>query len=107
MPSMNLTQARVAEAATDYRDLVVEAFTRLCGALDEATISWLLASTRLVHIQVGDTLYRQGEPGDCLHIVLTGRLEVRVTRQEGKERIDQKPTGNSFYKLFSIFVSDA
>jgi predicted acylesterase/phospholipase RssA/CRP-like cAMP-binding protein len=97
------TQHNGAEAATDYRDLLVEAFTRLCGALDEATIDWLLAATRLVHIQFGDTLYRQGEPGDRLHIVLTGRLEIRATQQEGQERIVAYPQPGDVVGEIALF----
>jgi predicted acylesterase/phospholipase RssA/CRP-like cAMP-binding protein len=70
---------------------------------DEETIRWLVAVTGLVHIQVGDTLYQQGEPGDCLHIVLTGRLEVRVTRQEGKERIVAYPQPGDVVGEMALF----
>lgn len=62
------------------------AITRLCGTLDAASLATLLAHTSLVRIRVGDTLYRQGEPGEDLHIVLTGRLQVRVAAGDGTER---------------------
>jgi len=100
---MSSSQTSMVEAFSDYRDLMAEAFTRLCGALDDETISWLLSLTRLVHIQAGDTLYRQGEPGDCLHIVLTGRLEVRVIRPEGNERIVAYPQPGDVVGEMALF----
>ena len=38
-------------------------------------------------IKAGDTLYRQGERGDCMHFVLTGRLQVRRREKHGDERV--------------------
>jgi len=61
-----------------HADLMKEALTRLCGTLGESDLSALITRTELIRIRVGETLYRQGESGDCLHVVLTGRLQVRV-----------------------------
>lgn len=74
-----------------HRDMVIEALTRLCGNLDERSMTMLLARTEMVRINVGDVLYHQGETGDCLHVVLTGRLQVRVADREGSERIVAYP----------------
>jgi predicted acylesterase/phospholipase RssA/CRP-like cAMP-binding protein len=38
-------------------------------------------------IEAGDVLYRQGESGDCMHFVLTGRLQVRRRDPPGDARI--------------------
>jgi predicted acylesterase/phospholipase RssA/CRP-like cAMP-binding protein len=38
-------------------------------------------------IAAGDVLYRQGERGDCMHFVLTGRLQVRRREEHGDERV--------------------
>lgn len=74
-----------------HRDMVIETLTRLCGNLDARSMTMLLARTETVRINVGDTLYRQGETGDCLHVVLTGRLQVRVADKVGSERIVAYP----------------
>lgn len=71
--------------------LVSAALSHLCGTLDETTLAALLGDAQPVRIAVGDILYRQGEPGDCLHVVLSGRLQVRVRDSDGHERIVAYP----------------
>jgi NTE family protein len=80
-----------APLSAGYHALVAAALDQLCGALDEASLAALLADARQVRIPVGGTLYRQGEPGDCLHVVLTGRLQVKVREADGSERIIAYP----------------
>jgi len=88
---MNTTADARNGIPASHRDMVREALTRLCGNLDEPSMAMLLARTAMVRINVGDTLYRQGEAGNCLHVVLTGRLQVRVANREGSERIVAYP----------------
>ncbi|MEA2428707.1 MAG: hypothetical protein QOF37_2335, partial [Thermoleophilaceae bacterium] len=38
----------------------------------------LAASAQQVTVRAGDWLFRQGEPGDSLYVVLTGRLEIVI-----------------------------
>src|SRR3954462_12379506 len=38
----------------------------------------LAASAQQVTVHAGDWLFRQGEPGDALYVVLTGRLEIVI-----------------------------
>lgn len=92
-----------SEFITEYRDILLEALKRLCGNISAAAISGLLTRTEPVRIQAGDMLYRQGDSGDCLHIVLTGRLEVRVTDHEGKERIVAYPQPGDVVGEIALF----
>jgi len=71
--------------------LVSAALEQLCGELDETSLAALLSETRRVSIPVGEILYRQGDFGDCLHIVLSGRLQVAVTDGDGRKRIVAYP----------------
>lgn len=71
--------------------LVSAALYQLCGSLDEASLDALLSEARRVCIPVGGILYRQGEPGDSLHIVLSGRLQVGVKDADGQTRIVAYP----------------
>lgn len=86
-----------------YHGMVRETLDRLCGTLDDATTTRLLAQARQVRIQAGDMLYRQGEAGDCLHVVLTGRLEVRVADREGRQRIVAYPQPGDVVGEIALF----
>lgn len=62
-------------------------FPRLFG--DEA-VGFLEAVTgrlKAVHLRKGEVLYRQGEPGTGMHLLRTGRLQVRVAADSGAERV--------------------
>ncbi|WP_089719869.1 cyclic nucleotide-binding domain-containing protein [Candidatus Entotheonella palauensis] len=37
------------------------------------------------HLSAGDVLCRQGDPSDCLYIIVSGRLRLRVTDNDGRE----------------------
>lgn len=100
---MSTHPASAAEASRHYQDIVVEALARLCGTLDSETAGWLLSATRLVPVRAGHLLYRQGEPGDCLHIVLTGRLEVRVGDQDRNERVVAYPQPGDVVGEIALF----
>ncbi len=58
--------------------------TKLFGALDETVLHALEAELEWVTLASGETLIRQGDPGDCLYVVISGRLRV-VLEQEGRE----------------------
>ncbi len=100
---MSPKQLAVIDRSDNYQNIVAEALTRLCGALDDGTMASLLSRTEWVRIQVGDTLYRQGEVGDCLHVVLTGRLQVRVADKEGKEHIVAYPQPGDVVGEIALF----
>ncbi len=47
---------------------------RLCGEMDVAAFRELQARLRWRHLAAGETLFRRGDPGDALYIVIAGRL---------------------------------
>lgn len=73
--------------ANGYEDILSDSIRKFCGNLDEITLRTLLSQVVLVKLDVGSTLYRQGEPGTSMHIVLSGRLQVRVNMSDGSARI--------------------
>lgn len=100
---MNPASDSAGAISPAHRDMIREALDRLCGALDDFTATRLSAQTRLIRIQAGDILYRQGESGDCLHVVLTGRLEVRVADPEGRERVVAYPQPGDVVGEIALF----
>ncbi len=80
---MNEPSVSGAPDLSHHADILREALLSLCGPLDSETQASLLNHIQLVHLEVGDTLYRQGESGSSMHIVLTGRLRVAVLQGDG------------------------
>jgi predicted acylesterase/phospholipase RssA/CRP-like cAMP-binding protein len=63
----------------------VLAATALFGALDSEALEKLAAQVERVHVVGGATLMSEGEPGDCLYVVASGRLAVLVKGADGAE----------------------
>lgn len=72
---------------TRYADILVDSLTRFCGPLADENLDDLLRQVELVRLGVGETLYRQGDVGTTMHIVLTGRLQVRVRPNGAAEQV--------------------
>lgn len=59
-----------------------KALSHLFSALDSHVTQQLIDKIRIVQVSSGDVLYRQGEPGDGLHILHTGRMQVDVYSED-------------------------
>jgi len=55
--------------------------------LDEAALSTLEGELELVQLAEGETLYRQGDPGDSMYVLVHGRLGVRSRDAHGREMV--------------------
>lgn len=58
--------------------------TQIFGALDPAVLRALETELTWVTLRSGETLIRQGDPGDCLYVVISGRLRI-VLERDGAE----------------------
>jgi len=61
--------------------------TVLFNQFSERELKKIRTEIEVVHYPAGEILMREGEPGDCLFIVLNGRLRVFVTLPNGSEQI--------------------
>jgi len=58
------------------------------ASFDETTLVWLAQQLEPVHTQAGDAVIAEGDPGDGLYVLLSGRLRVSVsTNPGGAERV--------------------
>jgi predicted acylesterase/phospholipase RssA/CRP-like cAMP-binding protein len=105
MTAEHLPASADAQHLQGYADILTAALAQLFGELDQDTLQSLLARVGLVRLRVGDTLYRQGEPGSSLHIVLTGRLQVQVAMADGSERVVAHPQPGAAVGEMALFTS--
>lgn len=68
---------------SDARSTFSKAISSLFVALEPEVTRQLVENITLVHLQSGETLYRQGDPGTGMHILHTGRMQIRVASEEG------------------------
>ena len=59
----------------------------LLGHLTPEELDRLLASARVERVETGEVLFRKGEPGDKLFVVLAGRIGIGIVSEEGKEAV--------------------
>jgi predicted acylesterase/phospholipase RssA/CRP-like cAMP-binding protein len=57
------------------------------ASFDEDTLVWLARQFEPVHAQAGDAIIAEGDPGDGLYVLLSGRLRVSVGAAGGGERV--------------------
>ena len=48
------------------------------ASFDEGTLVWLARQFEPIHAQAGDAVIAEGDPGDGLYVLLSGRLRVSV-----------------------------
>ncbi len=65
-----------------------KAFAALFGALDDETFETISGELEEIHTPGGTSLFRQGDPGDALYLLLHGRLHVSIRNPEtGREEL--------------------
>ncbi len=73
----------------------------LFAEIDRVALAQLAAHLDPVVLEEGDTVCRQGEPGDCLYVLTAGRLGVHVHAPDGEasRRIDGLEPGDFFGEM--------
>ena len=69
------------------RAQLADVLSNLFGALDAVALRELEAALEWQHLTVGEVLFRSGDPGDALYIVINGRLSVTVTEARGSTSV--------------------
>ncbi len=76
-----------AAQPVDVRNAAHRALGRLFGSLDEGALDRLRAGGELVELRRGETLVRQGDRGDSLYVLISGRLQAVHEEPGGRARI--------------------
>lgn len=84
------------------------ALARLLGAIDGATLAELAEAMTPVHLARGEVLYRQKDPASGMHVLVTGRLQVRVAAEAGSaERVVANLTPGAAVGEIALFTGGA
>lgn len=71
----------------------LQAFT---GPVDDETTAAVTSALNYVNLSAGSVLFTQGEPGDAVYFIASGRLAATVRRDDGQQvRIGQVGPGES------------
>ena len=57
----------------------------LFGALPDDALAWMCETLRVVEVAPGDTVFREGDEGRDLYVVLSGELEVMKRSKSGHD----------------------
>jgi len=84
----------------DKHDLLAE--VGICSDLTPSELDYLRPHLRPETLATGDWLFRQGDPGDRLFLVDSGRLTIHVNRSDGKEMTLASFEPGSFFGEMSL-----
>lgn len=69
-----------------HRTQLAGILTDLLGPIEARALHSIQAALVWRHLPAGEILFRQGEPGDALAIVVNGRLRIVATQPDGEPR---------------------
>ena len=69
------------------RNLLASVLPKLFGPLDEKSFQDIENNIEWVHLHRGEILLRQGDPGDSMYIVISGRLRPVIEVEDGTEKV--------------------
>jgi len=85
------------------RELLRRALSRLFGDLSDEFLLENEGSFELVSLKGGERLFSQGDPGDSMYVVMSGRLRVlQQTEKEGTRVLAEIPRGESVGEMALI-----
>jgi CRP/FNR family cyclic AMP-dependent transcriptional regulator len=72
----------------------------LFSGLDDRALIALASTARTRRFRRGEVIFRQGDPGDGMHVIVTGRVKISSTSDDGAEAIlATLPAGDFFGTL--------
>lgn len=69
------------------RNQLVAALPALFGPLDEEQLREIESALEWVHVPRGEYVFRKGDPGDGLFVLVSGRLRAVIVDDQGNERV--------------------
>ena len=89
-----------------FRNQLAEMLPSLFGDLDEETFNNIEAEAEWVQVSRGDVLIRQGDPGDSMYILIRGRLQARITDEDGNKIVVGEVTPGESVGEMAMFTGE-
>lgn len=74
---------------------------------DEDELRELCAEIEERHYVAGQTIFRLGDPGGAMHVVLSGRVELFIADHEGRRALVGSAEAGEIFGEFSLFDNEA
>ena len=87
-------------------ELLLKHLQAFLGHTDPAALTLLQRQLAWMELPGGQPLMTQGEPGDAMYVLVSGRLRVSITDDEGHERKVREITRGQVVGEMSLFTSD-
>lgn len=84
-PSVTSLSATANGGQSPDRGVLIQRLSECLGGLDPAALACLAEEVLWETVPRGAVLMRQGQPGDCLYFVVSGRLRAFALRDDGTE----------------------
>ena len=88
-----------------FHTIVQNVLGKIWGTIDESLIDHFINQLEWTQLQSGDCLYQQNEVGDCMHIIISGRLKVIKQTEKGKITLGEISSGECVGEM--SLLSDA
>ncbi|MES2098514.1 MAG: cyclic nucleotide-binding and patatin-like phospholipase domain-containing protein [Pseudomonadota bacterium] len=87
-------------------ELLLAHLQAFLGEADPATLALLQRQLVWIDLPGGQPLMTQGEPGDAMYVLVSGRLRVSITDAGGRERTVREITRGQVVGEMSLFTDD-
>ncbi len=85
--------------------IVQNVLGKIWGTIDESLIDQFVNQLEWTQLKSGDCLYEQNELGDCMHIIISGRLKVIKNAEKGQITLGEISSGECVGEM--SLLSDA
>jgi len=84
-----MTDRQVADAASVQDRAVIEAIrrSRLFRGVTDTDLGAIAPMLRQRRYRAGETIFHEGDPGDAMHVIASGRAKISIESQQGEEAI--------------------
>ena len=106
-PSGTLPRMLAAQDRPHYLDdLLLRLLREFLGEIDPDALALMRQHLEWVELPGGQTLMTQGEPGDAMYLVVSGRLRTYITDDDGQRNVVREITRGQTVGEMSLYTDE-